>query len=230
MSELSDKTLKTLKERKITPEPCWHFIVKNYALWSLFLVSIIIGALAVTTIIFMLTDHDWDVYKYLDRSFFEHVFALLPYFWIAVFSLFIVIADYSLKNTYRGYRCGTLSVVGGSILLSALLGILLFMGGIDSEIHQIFSRQVPFYNSLVYVKEDVWTNAEKGLLGGELVNIENFNDFTLQDLNGKIWQIKGENLLWPYSSLPQKGEKVKLIGQVGGSNIFFAKIVRPWND
>jgi hypothetical protein len=230
MTEISEKTIKIIEEKKITPTPRWRFLLKNYVIWAFFAASIIIGALAITTIIFILTDSDWDVYKYLDRTLFEHIFVSIPYVWFAVLALFVIVAHYNYKQTRSGYRYGTFFAVGGSVILSLALGIILFFAGLDSEIHEFFSRQIPFYETIIYSKKDVWTNAERGLLAGEITDVKSQDEFTLRDLDGNIWQIKGKNLVWFGPSLPQKNVEIKLIGKIVNDSVFSPEVVRPWND
>ena len=87
MSTVSKKVLKTIEEKKITPKPRWHFVLKNYVFWFFLAITTFIGALAVTAVLFMLLDYDWDVFEYLDRGLFEHIFISIPYFWLAVLFL-----------------------------------------------------------------------------------------------------------------------------------------------
>lgn len=231
MTDFSEETLKIIEEKGIKPKAKWQFLLKDYVVWFLFIASIVTGALAVATIIFILTDHDWEAYRYLDRSLFEHIFISIPYFWLAIFSLFIFAAYHNLKHTRGGYRYEIIIVVGASIFLSAILGITFFASGLDSEVHDIFSAQVPFYDSFVYTREDIWRATDKGLLGGQIISIKDQNDFMLRDFNGKVWQIQGQNLVWPVAT-PTKGIKIKLIGIEEGCdcNRFVAKTIGLWDE
>lgn len=228
MNDITQKTLKIIEQQKIKPRPRWHFLLKDYLLWFSFACSIIVGSLAVSTIIFMLTSNDWDVYKYLDRSLFKHIFISMPYLWIAILALLTFTAYYNFKYTRRGYRYEIHTIILGSALISLILGIILFFGGLGSEIHEIFMRQIPFYNNFVYCQKEVWDNPQKGLLGGKIIKVENQNEFLLQDFNGKIWQIKKENPYCCNQFLIQCGSEVELIGHLGEDNIFFIKEIRPW--
>ena len=228
MSNISEKTLKKIEEKNITPKPRWHFLLKNYFIWLLFFFSIIIGALAVSVMVFIEIEYDWDIYKFLGRSLFSHIFFSLPYLWAAVLLLFIFVAYYNFRNTTKGYRYNVFFLLGGSIFLSLILGLVFFECGLGAGIHKLFSEQIPFYNSCVCDKSDVWNNPEKGLLGGEIIDIKSQNDFSLQDLNGDMWHIKTECDKVSDCCFLQKGERVELIGQELKDNIFIAKFIRPW--
>jgi len=232
MSDISENTLKTIDEKHITPKPRWHFLLKNYLIWLGSITFIVLGAFAVTTIIFMLTNQDWDVYAYLDRSLFEHIMVCLPYLWAGILVLLLVISYYNFKNTRGGYKHTFPTIIGAGILVSIILGIVLFFCGIDSEIHEEFTKDVPYYQDLVYTKTNVWNNAQKGLLGGEVVNVYSGDGFTLKDLNGNVWQIRWQDWNWSNPSFPQKGMKLKLIGGIynNSTDTFSVKMIRSWDD
>lgn len=228
MSKISDEVLKTIEREKITPKPRWEFLFKNYIIWIFFAIFIISGALAVSTILFILTTQDWDVYDYLGRGFLAHVFISIPHFWIIIFVLLILIAYYDFVHTKYGYRYAVsriflLSIVGGLIL-----GIALFFCGIDSQIHTNLSKNVPFYNGLIYYKEDIWDKPERGLLSGEIIDMKNKNEFILKDFQGNTWDVTGDNILWPDDLIPRKGLEIKIIGQKQIDSNFYCKTIRRW--
>jgi len=228
MSDINKETLKIIEERKITPEPRWHFIFKDYVLRFFFAISTILGGISITTIIFILNGYDWDIYKYLDKSLFEYILSSIPYLWVFTFILFVVIAYFNFKNTKSGYKHEILKLVLVSVLISVAMGTIFFAGGLDSEVHETFSEQVPFYENLIYDKDDIWNNVEKGLLSGEVVEVRNKDGFILKDFGGHLWQID-EKGLGTTTFFIQKGSEVKLIGNFDGGNIFFVKEIRPWH-
>jgi hypothetical protein len=203
-------------------------LLKDYFLVASFFVSIIVGAMAVSAIIFMLTVNDWDVYEYLDRSLFEHIFVSMPYLWISALLIFILAAYYNFKYTRRGYHYEMYIIVLASVVISLILGLILFLSGVSEDIHNIFMKQVPFYNNLVYDTRTVWDNPQRGLLGGKIIKVENQNDFMLQDFHGKAWLVEREGLKCCNPSFVKVGEEVEMIGRMEDGNIFFVKMMRPW--
>jgi len=229
MSEISKEVLKDIEEKKIAPRSRWFFFLKNYLIWFLFLVFLILSSLALSTILFLLTTQDWDVYDYLGRSFLEHVFLSLPYLWIIIFSLLILLLYYDFSHTKHGYKHAIWHTFIISFILSLVLGTVLFLLDVDSEIHETFSKKLPFYNDLIYYKEDIWDKPERGLLAGEILEVENNNDFTLRDFQGRIWHIEGKNISWPDDLIPQKGLKIKIIGQEESNDVFLGKTCKCWD-
>lgn len=229
---ISGKILKTIEEEHITPQSKWHFLLKDVFLWGFFGISVIVGALAVDTIIFMLKTYDWDVYVYLDRSPLAHAFFAIPFLWIAVLAIFTVLAYFNFKYTRRGYRHAVYAVVLFTIMASVVLGTILFFAGFDSEVHETLSRQVPFYNDLIYDKYNIWNNPQKGLLGGQVIKEEGEDQFLLKSFKGKIWYVKENDLICgvecPGETLVATGTQLKLIGHEGQDNVFFVETIRPW--
>jgi hypothetical protein len=226
--DISEKTLEKIKEENIVPKARWQFLLKDYFLFGFFCASIIVGALATSAILFMLTETDWDVYEYLDRSLFEHIMISMPYLWILVLFVFIFSAYYNFKYTRKGYHYEVSLVIVCSIAVSLFLGFLLFYTGLGRGVHEMFMRQVPFYNNFIYDKTEVWENPQKGLLGGRITDIKNDDEFMLLDFRGKIWEVErgSEDCCAPI--LVKKGNKIEMIGRMDDDNIFFVELIRPW--
>lgn len=228
MSKLSQNILSLIQERQLKPRPRYLFLLKNYVLWAVFSAAVILGALAVSTILFMVTSHDWDVYEYLDRSLFGYIFVSLPYLWLVIFVLFIWLAYYYFRHTKHGYRYGFWLVTLVCVLASLWLGVLLFWGGLNSQIHDLFSKRLAIYNKLVYTKRDIWHYAEKGLLAGKIIETVGDHDFMLKDLSGDYWYVANE--ADDAGVVIQPGIKLKIIGQLQPDGSFEALSLRPWNE
>jgi hypothetical protein len=215
----------------ISPKPRWHFMLKDGVLWFLAVLATALGGLAVATSIFILTDHDWDVFRYLDRSFLMHVLVSLPYLWVVLLFLLLLLARFNFSQTRHGYRRETWQVVMASVLGSLALGLMLVAFGFDSSIHNLLLKQMPLYGRLVYNKDDIWIFPDKGLLNGFILDTADGRGFGLRDQAGGDWRIlMDENTdlcrgphIWP-------GEHVKLIGHVLQPHVFDAESVRPWGE
>jgi hypothetical protein len=229
MSDLSEKTLKQINEDRIKPRSRWLFVAQGGVIWFLFAVSIIAGSLASATIIFLLSDYDWDIYQNLHRSFLTHFFYAVPYFWLAVLGIFAFIAYADFKRTKKGYYYDMALVMGGSVVLSILLGSLLFYEGLDSQIDDILDKKLPFYEKMIYDKQDVWDNAEDGLLGGTITAVLDESNFTVQDRDGATWLVSGADLSWQDSTLPRPGTQIRLIGEWKEDHFFSARAARSWS-
>lgn len=228
MSLFSEKITKDIQEKKITPSPKWHFLLKNYGILSAFIISIICGSVATSVILFMFFDYDRDVYQYLHRPFFTDFILSIPYLWIIILFVFIAIAHYGFEKTYTGYRYEIYKIISISLVLSIIIGTGLFYAGLGSDIDDLLSRHVPFYENLIYNKDDIWIFPQKGLLSGQIIGFSGPNSFVLRDFKGKIWQILENNLSKYDYSLIRKGISLRLLGHQVNADSFEAESLRLW--
>ena len=228
--EFAKNIMDQVADRRLTPRPRWAFLLADAVLWSAAALTTALGALAVAVVIFILTDHDWDIYRYLDRGPIEHFFVSLPYFWIAFLLLFALLARYNFRHTRRGYRYETWAVAAGSVAASLVVGGVMYAAGLGQELHEYFSEALPLYERLVYTKNDIWIFPEKGLLSGLIDGLDDDHGFTLIDFRGREWRVlNGPNIVWERNLQPAVGLRVKLIGVQDGAGVFTAEIVRPWS-
>jgi len=229
MKNTSEEVFKKLKEENIKPRPYWHFVMKNYFIWMLFVISIILGSLAFSMILFMIRQLDWDIYRYLGESFLKTFFISLPYLWVLFLLLFIGVAYYNFLHTKRGYRFRFISIFLISLTLSALFGTGLYYNGFSENIENVFFEKIPYYSKMVYTCEKQWMQPRKGLLAGIIKEIElSKNSIKLMDLNDQLWQIDTSKTIWRGKLQPLNGLQIKLIGKMMDNTHFQAFEIRPW--
>jgi len=229
MNNISNQVLKQIKENKIKPKPRWYFLTKNYFIWSMFGISIILGSLAFSIVLFIIKQLDWDIYHYIGDSFLKTVFISLPYLWLIFLTLFIGVAYYNFIHTKRGYRFKFISILLISLIISVTLGTILYSNGLSENLENIFSEKIPYYNRLVYTCEKQWMQPERGLLAGTIIETGlPDNNFILTDLDNNRWKIQAGKAIWKGKLTPATGLKIKLIGKLMGDNNFKAVEIRPW--
>jgi hypothetical protein len=222
--EIFDK----IKEKKIEPRSKWRFLLKDYLIWVFFGLAILIGSMAFSVIIFLLTDNDWDVYKYLDKSFTSYVILSFPYLWIIILASFSFLAYFNYRHTKVGYKINPIAIVLVSVLISIFLGSILFKSGFGQAIDYTFSKNIPYYEKMIIYRQALWSNPEKGLFAGRIIEINNKNNFYIKSLDGEKWQIVGDDILWKGSVPQELGIRIKIIGEIDSDNIFIANEIRPW--
>jgi hypothetical protein len=233
MENLGDKVLEKIKKEKICLRPRWHFLLENYFIWFFFVVSLLVGSLAFCTILYIFFTNDWDLYKYLHTSFLGHVLISIPYIWFVILLFFIWIAYYNFKCTKSGYRHETFYVVGLSIVGSLLLGAFLNTLGLGETIENAVAASLPAYENLVCCgsRKDIWDQPEVGLLGGQIVQVDGKENFSLKDFNGVVWIVQEDDDTLEYEPVGINiGEEVKVIGEDQGSHVFWAREIRPWKN
>jgi len=229
MKNISNEVLKKIKDNNIKPKPLWYFITKNYFIWSVFGISIILGSLAFSMVLFIIKQLDWDIYHYIGNSFLKTVFISFPYLWLIFLILFTGVAYYNFIHTKRGYRFKLISILLISLVISITLGTGLYFNGFSERLENVFSEKIPYYNRLVYSCEEQWMKPERGLLAGTIIEIglpENI--FILMDLDNNRWTIEAGKVIWKGKTAPVIGLKIKLIGTLIDENNFKAMEIRPW--
>jgi hypothetical protein len=153
MKNISNKALKQIKDNNIKLKPRWYFVTKNYFIWTIFGISIILGSLAFSMILFMVKQLDWDIYHYMGDSFLKTIFISLPYLWLIFLILFTGVAYYNFIRTKRGYRFKFISILLISLIISIILGTGFYFNGFSERLENVFSEKISYYHRLVYTRE-----------------------------------------------------------------------------
>jgi hypothetical protein len=227
--ELSQKVLDKIKEKNIQPKPRWECLLKEYLIWIFGTGSLLVGGLAFSVVIYMFVTNDWDVYEYIDESFFGFIVATLPYFWLLFLALFIFIADYNFKQTKTGYRYKLIAIISVSVFISMFLGMVFYVAGMGKIIDRTFSENVPQYYHIMNKRMIIWKHPEKGLLSGVVVEVFSNTEFKLKDTNNIYWSVDGQGaVVMGEINLIRKGERLRIIGKRLNENNFKALRIMPW--
>ncbi len=229
MNDKASNILKNIAEKKIRPKSRWVFLAQDYLIWIFFGLTSLFGALAISVIIFVINDNDWDIYKYLSKSFWAYFLILIPYFWIIILGLFSFLAYFNYKHTRKGYLLNPYVMILGSIFASLIMGWALFAVGASEKIDKAFAQKIPYYKNTEMHKLAFWSNPDKGLMAGRIIEIKDRDNFSISDLNSREWQVNGKNIIWENGVQMKAGEKIKIIGKMNEkNNAFLAQEVRPW--
>ncbi|MCK5085038.1 MAG: hypothetical protein KAQ64_05285 [Candidatus Pacebacteria bacterium] len=222
----SQKLLEKIQSEKIPQRSRGLFVLKNIFFWLLFAFSIIIGGLSFSIILFAFNQTDFDLLSHIPNSKIELLLGLLPFFWIISCLIFLLISIFGIRHTKTGYRYSPLLVFSSSIVLSIVLGTVLFFSGGAEKMERIFSENVPVYKSLEERKISRWSLPENGFLSGKIVGKE--ENLIIEDWNGKKWEIDFKNAIIKGRLSLEKDEEIKIIGKMSESDIFIATQIGPW--
>ncbi len=223
----SEKIINKIREQDVRPLPRWRFTLKNATAWSVFILAALLGALAFSVVLFAIQQVDFKLVSHLSHSWFETLLALLPFFWVISLVIMLAVAMIGIKNSKKGYKFNSLSLVVISATLSILIGTLFFISGGGKWLDRTFEANIDTYESIQDRKEMLWSMPEDGYLAGTISAVGG-DQLELEDFNGDIWKINisGSDIV-PAVSL-EKGEKVKLIGEMTSRGNFIAEKIRPW--
>jgi hypothetical protein len=230
MTTTSEKILKDIKEKHISPKPRWEFRLKNWVFWGIFAASLFIGALSFAVILDLLINHDWDIYLYLHKTFWQFILLSLPYLWIMLVALFFGIAYFEFVHTRGWYHHRVYLVVLASVASSAGLGVALFYSGVGKKIDLALDEKIPFYGVINLSKRSLWCHPEKGLLGGEITKMQKEQPevIVVKDCHGNEWLVMKPMMPPPPTIMMRVGERIKAIGKEIEHNRFEAEEFRNW--
>jgi hypothetical protein len=226
---ISDSVMEKITEHKIIPKARWEFLLKNYFVWGVGVLAALVGGVATSGIIFVFQNSDWFMYRRLSGSFFSHAGAFLPLLWIMLLVGFACLAVYQMKHTKRGYTYPVVALIGANILISTVLGVVLYRIGYAHILDVRTGMVLPMYESVEQKRETLWVQPENGLLAGLVVSATEDGVFLLQDYKGDMWEVS-DGLLDEVDSLVLLSvDEIGIVGTQTGDFLFEACAVRPWN-
>lgn len=229
MKNIINKTVAKIKRQGIVPESRWKFLFKKYALWAAFFAMLLFGALSFSVTFDSLRQLDWDLYRFVGQNFFSYSLPLIPYFWVVLIGLFLVLSFIDLRKTETGYRYSWLKIFFGSAVGVLLIGFVFSWFSFGARLNSTVSMQVPFYRQhMMMTKEVQWMQPSRGFLSGSLVFVSD-SQLEIKDLNGEKWIVllDEKTLIRPSANIAN-GEMIKIIGAQESVNKFRAIEIRPW--
>lgn len=223
------KLVEKIKEEKMAPKPRWHFLLKNQVVWLAGALSLLIGAAAVSVMIYLLKNNGWELQAQTNKSALEFLLLTLPYFWIVFLGIFVFVLYYNVKHTATGYRYPVWVIAAFGVLASILLGSIFHVFAIGQKIDNVLGVRAPLYEVVINRQLSFWFNPAEGRLAGVVAIGVADGNFYLIDPAGEAWQIISNNLSdgAHMSDFLRVGEPVNIIGAVVDDNKFRADFIRP---
>lgn len=225
--DISQKVLDRIKDKKIEPKAKWQFLLKDSIIWVLFGLSIFIGALATAAAIFNIKFSDWDIYDRAPGGRFSFLLEVMPYFWLVILILLVVVAYYNFKHTKKGYKYNFVGIILLSLVASLVLGGASYGLGLGEKMEYRATRHLPFYKGLEDRRMQMWKKDPEGLLAGKIIKVYE-ERFDLEDLKNKLWEVETENTEIMPMVILQEGEMIRMIGKRQDGQIFVAERIMPW--
>ncbi len=222
-NNFAENLLKKIKTENITPRPRWHFLLKDYVVWIFGALTLIVGSLAMSVIIYLLKYNNWEGALINDGSLISFFLITLPYFWILFLGLFIAVLYYNIKHSKKGYRYPAVFIVIFAFLASVILGELFFLFGLGEKIDDVLGRKAPLYAEMFNPQLDFWFQPDEGRLAG--LTVISDGKMSVVDPSGKIWEIATTSETLERSPL-LPGQPVNLSGQVLEDGVFSADFIK----
>lgn len=228
-----DKTLDRIKAEHIEPRPHWEHLLFNAGKWALFGVCGLIGAIGLIFVFNVLVGADWDVHPRLGLGIFRFIIFALPPIWIFLVVAAIVLAYVVIRSTKYGYRYDAKSVVLMVFGLVAIIGAVSFFVRADDFLERRMPRMLMGYDRAKQMQQEVWSNPEKGLLGGTVITFDDGSRIImLKDFQGQDWRVEFDQQVMLPASAESRiiGKRIKVQGEIIGELYFRARLIRMWNN
>lgn len=216
-----------IEEKKIQPTAKWFFLLKNYGIWALGVISLISGAIATSLIIYMLTNNDLDIYNRTGEQLLKKLLIILPLFWLVCLGLFVILVLFNIKHTKKGYRYpwpGLLAIV---IIASIILGEIFYATGLGKIFDNFIGRHAPFYDQIINPHIDFWSQPEEGRLVGIIISVINQDSLNLIDRDSKEWEVDISQAKWSPGVIVETGRPARFIGIITEPDEFQASEILP---
>lgn len=227
--DLTQSIISEIKEQRVQPKPRWHFLLHEWVLWILGLLSVLVGGLAMSIIFVQIRLIDWDVFDIVGGG---GILQIIPYLWLLLLAGFILLAQYQIRHTKKGYQYSVAAVVFMLVSFSLFLGSLFYHLRIGYKFHRHLSQNSDLYQQLADRKSALWNNPDEGRLGGTLVEQVNEEEFLLLDEAAFIWTVKFNGNDLPKNPPVSRGvpedAKLRILGDVTGDAEFTATEILPW--
>lgn len=227
--QLSRRIIEKINIENIEPLPRWRFIIFGILFWLLAIISITIGSFAISAIIFLFSDFGANGLFTVPHKTTEFLL-FIPYVWLVLFILFMIISRECIEHTQKGYRYHFYVIIFASIFFSIFFGYVLNFFGFGKMTQEYFN-EIPLYNEVTYDSEKAWDRPEIGRLAGIIVSIKDKNNFSIIDFKGAEWNIKFLSLV-DNDFVIEKNSTVRMSGSIGSSTakIFIADYIAKWEN
>ncbi|MBU0597289.1 hypothetical protein KJ641_01675 [Patescibacteria group bacterium] len=228
MSEISKKIIEKIKDEQIKPNERWKLLMRDYSVWALGGFSILVGGFAVGVSIYLLTDHDWVIYKATERNFWTTALMLIPYFWLIILIIFGIISFYNVRHTKRGYKYQGYLIIMISIIFSLLLGGILFATGLGEKIDEALYTNVKPYRQLIKHRSDMWQTPTKGRIAGKIIEIREDKNIVIVAFGGNEWLIDITDAKRHPAVRIKIDQIIMILGEPIQNDYFIATEILPW--
>lgn len=213
---MAGKILDRIECEKIKTRSKWYFVFKNDLFWGIGLLSVAIGSISIAASIFAFSYAEIDLYSATHDSLVAFLYDTLPIMWVLSLVIFIALGCYQIRNTRRGYRYSLVIIVGGSLVLSFGGGFTLHAMGFGELLEKAIGNHIPFHNSIDVDKRQIWVNAGRGVIAGEVVKVNTVsisgNSFIIKDFSGRPWIVLSEELSPRDLSVITTEQTIKIVG------------------
>jgi hypothetical protein len=226
---IEDKILAKIKDEKMKPRSIWFFLARDYSLWSLVLISILLASFSFAPLIFITQNFEpWHI-KHLTNNPVSFILYTLPYTWIILCCVTTFLAIKAWENTKHGYKFDGKYVFICSVLASLILGIIFnlldYGRTMENEFHILSFGK---YKTFEERRDENWFSPEDGRLVGFVSGISTTSFLLSNNKNDFQINIYFDDSV-PGSEYVNDQNKIRVIGFLNDGSQFIACSFFPDN-
>ena len=229
MTDFEKKILETINERGLAPRPYLFFLAKRSVVWTLAVVSIVLGAISVAVLIFATEDYLATGGRGFDELPLDDVFEYLPYVWLATLAALMLSAYYAVRLTPGGYRYQAWQLILAVLALCGILGVGLHVAGTGKHVHDYLTAQFPIYDRLTQRREKLSPQPDTGVLTGSVVSVDGTTAMIIKDFTGSTWSVDIKGARVEMDDPLAADEDVEIHGSRTGPATFRADTIGDWD-
>ncbi len=229
---LKNTVLERIEQEKVCPRSRVFFRGRECVVWTLWFLSVVVGALAFAVSLFVVLHHQYAFYEASHSNFFTFMVEALPYLWIVTFAVMVYTAIYNLRHTKHGYRYPLWLIMASSVVLSFAGGSALQFFGLGYSIDDLLGKHMSLYQSQNKFEQQLWQDPADGRLVGRLAyaTLSPTTTIIFEDVSGGRWTMNITELGPSDLSTLNSEKLVKLLGKATNEELrlFHACGVFPW--
>lgn len=229
-ASVKDRVFTVIDEHNVEPRSKYVFHCQNGLVWSVWLATVLLGALATAILLFTSSYRYYDMYEAMHDNFVTFFVQALPVLWVLAFIVLMYVAMRGLRATRRGYKLSPMWIAGSSVGVSLVLGFLANMSGFGFVVDKFFGEYAPMYYSQAEREAKLWQQPAEGRLLGRQVGTKQTDMIVFIDTTGTSWQIDVLELHTRDRALLAAQQQVRVLGQQmnKADKLFHACGVFPW--
>ncbi len=202
--------------------------MRQLALLGGFVLSVFIGGVSISIILFSLTSIDEGAVRMMRVHPGPFLITYLPYVWVATLIAFGFVAYYDMRNIKGAYRFRSITILSASVIVSIVVGGILHTVGAGRIAERRFAQMAPGYEGLDMRNMHFWMRPQEGMLAGRIVSGAATSTFVLEDFSGARWTVLAADAAQHGSIEAGSSSRVRVAGSLSGSATFHATDVFPW--
>lgn len=225
---MTQSVLRRIEEDSLQPRSKLSFQFTEYSVWSLWVASVLVGAVAFAVIEMVWQYRNQDFFEATHESLFEFVLEMLPYLWAVLFLVMVGLAYLNFKRTKKGYKYPFFHIVISCLVFSILGGVLLQWVGLGALVDQSLGKYIPMYLSQEETELKMWQKPTEGRLVGRLIDSQAGQVFLFKDAADFVWRLEVSELQEFDMKELLSQQRVRVLGMIDGAETFHVCGVFPW--